>query len=147
MKKVLILFALFAALTGSAQVGTATLKTRSTGVHVATNTKTLDTTTAAVDTSYFIVDATNMRSGSLQIVSKRISGTCVVTGYLELSNDNVNWWSKSVADTINLKPAANATKVGGFVITQNTAKYYRIRLISHSTASTQLSGYYAVRKD
>lgn len=147
MKKVLILFALFAALTGSAQVGTTTLKTRSTGVHVASNTKTLDTCTNGTDTSYFIVDATNMKSGSLQITSKRISGTCVITGYLELSNDNVSWWQKSTADTINLKPAANATKVGGFVITQNCAKYYRIRLIGHNTAAVQLSGYYAVRKD
>jgi len=147
MKKLILIALIALSFSSFAQVGVNSLKTRSTGTYLASNTKTLDTCTNATDTSYFIVDATNMVSGSLSILSKRISGTCVVTGYLEISNDNVSWWQKSLGDTINLKPAANATRSAGFVITQNCAKYYRIRLIGHNTAAVQLSGYYAVRKD
>ena len=147
MKKIILiaLFGIGLAFNGLAQ-GITTLKA-TTGAYSSSSTKTLDTCTNMVDTVYFVYNATDLKNGSLELISKRISGTCVVTAYLECSNNGTFWWSKSAADTINLKPAASATKAGGLVITQNNVKYYRYRIIGHAAGVIQLSGNGCLRRD
>lgn len=146
MKKLLLLAIMAIGLSAAVQAQTATLKT-TTGAYSSSSTKTLDTCTNMVDTVYFVYSAANMKNGSLELTAKRISGTCVVTAYLECSNNGTTWWQKSVGDTINLKPAANATKAGGIVITQNNVQYYRFRIIGHAAGVIQLSGYTLTRRD
>lgn len=146
MKKFIIavLFAVGFAANVSAQ--TATLKA-TTGAYSSSSTKTLDTCTNMVDTVYFVFSAANMKNGSLELTAKRISGTCVLTAYLECSNNGTTWWSKAAGDTINLKPAANATKVGGLTITQNNVQYYRFRIVGHAAGVAQVHGYSCTRRD
>jgi hypothetical protein len=148
MKKLIFILTLFA-LSGVCKAqAPAPLKTRyPVSGSYAASTKTLDTCTNTTDTVYFFFDATQMIQGSIYMVAQLISGTGVVTGYLELSNDGTYWFQKSLADTINLKPTANGTKVAGLVITQNTAKYYRYRLIGHNTAAVKLKGWGISRRD
>lgn len=120
---------------------TNTLKTTLTG------TKTKDTCTNMVDTVYFVFNASNLKNGSLQVVADRISGSPVLTIFLEESNNGTQWNQKAVSDTINLKPLANAVKSGTFPITQNNYIYYRLRVIGHSAASAQLRAWHCTRRD
>lgn len=136
--KLLILCLLF--------VGTANAQTVIPMTCTVNGTKTLDTTTAAVDTSYFYATAPDMNNGSIQIVANRISGTCVVTANLEVSNNGTNWYKRAASDTAALLPAANSVKTITFTISSGDYLYYRVRLTSHSTASTQLRGFLYRRK-
>lgn len=156
MKKLIFILTLLFCAGEFAQAQSATtMKTRrlgingfsASGTYVAGGTKTIDTCTNATDTVYFFADATLLIQGSFQMTAKLISGTGVITGYLEQSADGVSWYQKALGDTINLKPTANGTKVGGLVITTNTAKYFRYRLIGHNTAAVQLTGYSYARRD
>lgn len=113
-----------------------------------TNSKTLDTCTNATDTVVFVLSGAELTHGSIQVVASRISGTAVITGYFEQSNDGVVWSQKALADTVNLKPAANANnKNGTFQITQNNYNYYRVRFIGHNTAAVQIRAVYCRKKD
>jgi len=146
MKKIILitLLAVGFAFNGIAQ--TATLKA-TTGAYSSSSTKTLDTCTNMVDTVYFVFSAANLKNGSLEITSKLISGTVVLTCYLERSNNGTTWWQSALTDTINLKPVANGVKAGGFIIAQNNVQYYRIRIKGRATGVAQLSGYSCTRRD
>lgn len=146
MKKIILiaLFGIGLAFNGMAQVST--LKA-TTGAYSSSSTKTLDTCTNMVDTVYFVYNGTELKNGSLDLVAKRISGTCVISAFLECSNNGTNWYQKSTADTINLKPAANAVKQGGLAITQSNFKYYRWRIVGHAAGVVQVYGYGCLKRD
>lgn len=153
MKKIVFILSFMAFALGS-QAQTATIKCGYpvTGSFSAANTKTVDSVSNATDTSYFFFSAANLKNGSFVFRSTRVSGTCVISGFLEVSNDGVTWATRPVSlqnsgDTINLKPAANATKTGSFAITQNNYQYYRFRFIGHDTGVARLSGYSCTRRD
>ena len=146
MKKLIFILS-FLAITGlSFGQSNGTVYTFAAGNYTTTATKVLDTCTNVTDTSYFVINASDWGSGSIQITSLRISGTCVVTGYLQHSNNNADWFQTSVGDTINLKPAANAKKVAGFPLTTNTSPYHRVLLVGHATGAVKLSSYYFRKK-
>lgn len=134
------------------------LTTSSTGVYAKNYTKTIDTVTNATDTSYFFFSGADMENGSVELLARRVSGTCVLTAYLEVSsggNTKYGYWQKALSDTINLKPAANAVKAGGLIITaasnttlsQSNVAYYRFRIIGHATGACQVSGYVYSKRD
>jgi hypothetical protein len=154
MKKFILLFAMIATL-GSAFGQGSAMTTRRYGIsgfvpsgnYVATATKTLDTCTNMVDTVYFFANASQMIQGSFQLTAKLISGTGVITAYLERSADGVSWFLASPGDTINLKPAASLTRCAGIAVTINYTGYYRWRCVGHNTAAVQLSAYTYKRRD
>jgi len=142
MKKFILMILMITGFAGvSLAQTTNTLKTTLTG------TKTKDTCTNMVDTVYFVFNAANLKNGSLQVTADRISGSPVLTVFLEQSNNGTLWSQKSVADTINLKPLANAVKSGTFAITQNNYLYYRLRVIGHAAAAAQIRGWSCTRRD
>lgn len=161
MKKLIFILTLFAL--GNLSYGQqfakpVQLTTSSTGVYSSKYTKTIDTVTNATDTSYFVFSGVDMENGSVELLARRVSGTCVLTAYLEVSsggNTKYGYWQKAASDTINLKPAANAVKAGGLIITaasnttlsQSNVAYYRFRIIGHATGACQVSGYvYSVKE-
>lgn len=132
MKKLIFILS-FLAITGlSFGQSNGTVYTFAAGNHTTTATKVLDSLTTVTDTAYFVIPASDWEDGSIQIRSIRISGTPVITGYLQVSNNNADWWQKSVADTINLKPVANGKKNAGFPITDSQYMYYRVMLVNHT---------------
>jgi len=157
MKKLIFIFTFLAL--GNLSFGQASsIKASTTGVYSASYTKNIDTVDNAADTSYFFFSGANMKNGSVEILARRISGTCVLTAYLEESaggNNKYGYWQKATSDTINLKPAANAVKAGGLIITastnatisQSNVAYYRIRIVGHATGSCQVSGYVYNKRD
>jgi len=156
MKKLIFILTLlaFGFVSNVQAQGTATIKTGYpvTGVYSASSTKTVDSVSNGTDTSYFFFNAANLKNGSFVFRSTRVSGTCVITGFLEVSNDGTTWTTRPVSlqnsgDTINMKPAANATKSGAFVITQNNFAYYRFRFIGHDTGVARVTGMVCTRRD
>lgn len=148
MKKfIFILTILIGALGANAQLSTGDLNCKSNGTYVKTPIKTKDTVTTGTDTGYLAMENGSFTKGTIQVVAVRINGTCVVTGYLEHSNDNSRWFQASLADTINLKPAANAVVCKAFIVTSCLYKYTRIRFVSHDAGDVQLNAIYYYRKD
>lgn len=157
MKKIIFILTVMLLSTAAFSQAT-TLKTSSTGVYSSSYTKTIDSVTNAADTSYFFFSGANMKNGSVELQTRLVSGTCNLTAYLEVSsggNGKYGYWQKSVGDTLNLKPAANAVKAGGWIITatgnttisQSNVAYYRIRIVGHATGVCAVSGYVYNKRD
>ena len=150
MKKLLLILsvALFGVLYTSevkAQ-GTASLKTTLTG------SKTVDTTTAVLDSVKFVFPAANMKNGTFYVTCHRISGSPVITALLRVSGDGTYYDTRQVAlqvngDTANLKPLANAVKQKPISITQNNHAYYQLLLLNHTADSAKCSVIAVTRRD
>ena len=158
MKKIALFIMTLVFFAGASFGQASTLKTSSTGVYATSYTKTIDTVTNATDTSYFFFSGANMKNGSAELIARNVSGTCVLTAYLEVSsggNNKYGYWQKATGDTINLKPAANAVKAGGWIISATTSStisqsnvaYYRIRIVGHANGACQVSGYSYNKRD
>lgn len=125
---------------------TASLKTTLTG------TKTMDTCTNAADTVVFVYSASNLKNGSIMVRANVMTGSPIITVLLQVSNDGVYWQTRQTAlqvngDTLNLQPAANASKNGTFAITQNNYAYYRVRCLGHTAATAQIRATVLSRRD
>jgi hypothetical protein len=149
MKKIIFIFTLLVFTYGvQAQTPAPLLKTTFTSGAG----KTMDSTTAVLDTVVFVFPASNMKNGSITCQGSVINGSPIVTGLLQVSADGVYWSTRQPAqqingDTINLSPATNAVAEKSLAIPANQWTHLRVLLLNHTAADMRLRCYVTSRRD
>ena len=104
-------------------------------------------TTTDVETEYMVIASPVPINGNYTIAillnGENASGTATVTGSIQVSNDNTNWYNYGSAITLN-----NAGTVSPYAwyIPDTPYKYYRLRCISSGTGVTNLTGHILLKR-
>lgn len=105
-----------------------------------------DTTTNA-ETEYLVIATPVAINGNyvlgISIGGTNASGTATVTGAIQVSNDNTNWFNYGSAITLN-----NAGTVAPYAwfLNDTPYKYYRVKLLSSGTGVTNCTGHIILKR-